>query len=359
MSRRYRPVGLLCLILAFVSLLGYLWPAEKADPPVRVLLPNAGGPVVFNHAEHVATGIDCLACHHTSKPAPRSAGSEVRASNVSLAENRQAGTKIRIPACGKCHGVKVDDKFSHGHIVELEDYAGACISCHHPMPMADRWGHKKHVSEYGVGCRDCHHKEKENIEQKPESCATCHFSGTSQRNRLDRNVFPGLADAVHARCASCHQDRFGQAFAKSGKENGDKANAGKDAGQKHPPLSECLFCHGPTSVTASQKAAKNTEQASQQHQARAKLDKSATGIGRNPDIMRENCSSCHAESLEKLVPGRMDAFHRLCMGCHEKQGKGPYKAEAFAGPPTADPNLGRPVSGKPGSESCIQCHTGK
>lgn len=44
---------------------------------------------------------------------------------------------------------------------------------------------------------------------------------------------------------------------------------------------------------------------------------------------------CHVKKTpDKLIPGRMDAFHGQCMGCHEKLGKGPF-----------------------GKDKCAQCHT--
>ena len=52
--------------------------------------------------------------------------------------------------------------------------------------------------------------------------------------------------------------------------------------------------------------------------------------------MFTNCAVCHDKPAQKLVPGAMDAYHKQCMGCHEKLGKGPY-----------------------GKKACTQCHTGK
>jgi formate-dependent nitrite reductase cytochrome c552 subunit len=44
---------------------------------------------------------------------------------------------------------------------------------------------------------------------------------------------------------------------------------------------------------------------------------------RNP----ADCSDCHDKPNEKLVPTEKEAFHGQCMGCHEKQGKGPWRAD--------------------------------
>jgi hypothetical protein len=52
-----------------------------------------------------------------------------------------------------------------------------------------------------------------------------------------------------------------------------------------------------------------------------------TGVADGP------CSSCHGETIEQLIPTRMNAFHRGCMGCHEGMGSGPH-----------------------GDDSCNRCH---
>ena len=54
------------VLLAVVAAAGYLVPAGEEEQPVRVLLPNKGGKVVFEHRAHAeAYGIECDTCHHT------------------------------------------------------------------------------------------------------------------------------------------------------------------------------------------------------------------------------------------------------------------------------------------------------
>ncbi|MBO6002800.1 MAG: cytochrome c3 family protein, partial [Mailhella sp.] len=44
---------------------GYVLPWETAgSQPQKSLLQNSGGPVVFEHEKHVATGAQCIDCHH-------------------------------------------------------------------------------------------------------------------------------------------------------------------------------------------------------------------------------------------------------------------------------------------------------
>ena len=165
----------------------------------------------------------------------------------------------------------------------------SCATCHHYELGAKKWGHKKHQEEYGVDCRECHHKNTD-IEPEPQNCADCHDSGAPTGQKAEKGTPPDLADAVHARCVTCHEEMF----------------AAKAKG--------CAQCHSQTAV-------------------RDILPKQGL-VKLNP--MFTNCAVCHGLPAEKLIPGRMDAYHKLCMGCHEKLKKGPY-----------------------GKQQCAQCHTSK
>ena len=52
MQKRYIPIALLTAVLAAVAVVGYVLPEPHEAVPERVLLDNAGGPVVFQHADH-------------------------------------------------------------------------------------------------------------------------------------------------------------------------------------------------------------------------------------------------------------------------------------------------------------------
>ena len=82
-----------------------------------------------------------------------------------------------------------------------------------------------------------------------------------------------LKNAVHTRCASCHEDAF-----------------------KKDDMSSCATCH--------------TATASRDLQMQGRLPKSAL----------VPCSTCHETEPSRLVPGVMSAYHGLCISCHEKQG---------------------------------------
>ncbi len=138
----------------------------------------------------------------------------------------------------------------------------SCLSCHHTEFGALKWNHDKHLQYTGDDCQTCHHDPK--IEPKPHKCSACHpGSGVKKR--------PDLAVAAHAKCSSCHEDAFS------------------------PDMKGCSMCH-------------------------AKKDmKTFTGTF-------TPCSSCHTDTDKEIIPTRTNAFHKQCMDCHQREGKGPYKS---------------------------------
>lgn len=268
MQKRYLPATVLAVILAAVGIGGYLAPLmaqQDAKPsPQRVLMPNTGGTVVFEHNKHAALpGMTCLTCHHDSRipdPAPAD-----------------------VLSCAKCHGQPFDEAFRTQHTSTFD--AATCATCHHYELAKKDWGHARHAEELGLDCRDCHHKD-DTIEPEPMSCASCHEEGKAPtRKKAKIGTAPNLADAVHARCASCHEDMFAR-----------KAQG-------------CASCH---ELKAMRKA--------------PATDKVSP--------LYADCATCHETGAAKLVPGRMDAMHGQCMGCHQKLGKGPFE-----------------------KSQCAQCHT--
>ena len=74
--------------MAVVAVVGYTHDTV-GKTPVRLLLENAGGRVVFDHRRHAEDyKVACEACHHES------------------AEARE-----NVQPCGACHGVDFDGSF--------------------------------------------------------------------------------------------------------------------------------------------------------------------------------------------------------------------------------------------------------
>jgi len=145
-----------------------------------------------------------------------------------------------------------------------------CISCHHPSAALSNFSHENHADDYTEqDCQACHHDES--IEAEPQACSDCHKEEATAE-------VPSLKEANHVRCADCHEDMY---------QEGIKG---------------CQNCH-------------TREMASNQ----------------TPDP--QPCSTCHDEPIDQIIPTTTAAFHGQCMGCHEKQGSGPF-----------------------GDDACYQCH---
>lgn len=272
LQKRYLPVTIVVVVLAVLGIGGYavplLMPQAAPVSPQRILLPNAGGAVVFDHNAHAALpDMRCSTCHHDSlTPQPDPAA---------------------VRSCAQCHGQTFDAAFRKEHVTRYDPEA--CVTCHHYELARKKWGHKRHARELGLDCRDCHHKDT-GIEPEPQNCADCHEAGAAPtRKPAEAGTPPNLGDAVHARCVTCHEDLFAK------KVNG------------------CASCHDVKPMRE------------QPAEARSKVSP-----------LYADCVVCHEAGGDKLLLGRMDAFHKQCMGCHESAGKGPFK-----------------------KGQCAQCHTSK
>ncbi len=251
-EKRLLPVAVVTVVLAVFAAAGYLLPEDTKAVPERIAIINSGGPVVFEHQKHVKLEKDCATCHHDMAP----------------------GQKAPL-ACKSCHGVELDKDFVKAH--QKAYPAEACAVCHHYRPGKADWGHAAHGEQFGVECTSCHHEDK-SIEETPSNCADCHEAGAApSRQKAEAGTPPSFADAVHARCAACHEEWFG-------------ANAARNC-------SRCHFDKAPESIPEG-----------------ARLHKGAEF---------KDCASCHGEGVDKLIPSRMEAQHRSCMECHEKAKKGP------------------------------------
>lgn len=259
----------LCLLL--VAIAGYILPEQDEPVTKRILLENVGGGVVFDHEVHVDSyGLDCVDCHHELEI-------------LSEADDTEIFSPNQVLECGVCHGVdfgegdeKVRETFAANHVGDFPD-PYACVTCHHLEYETIDWGHDMHVEDFGLDCLSCHHDT--DIEDLPQNCANCHDAETS---------YTSLKDAVHMRCVDCHFDKW---------EIG---------------IEGCADCHIPVET----------------------LEIYADEGFYMPSAPYATCQTCHeAIPTSELIPARMEAFHTLCMDCHEMMG-GPYT-----------------------QEQCKQCHT--
>ncbi len=261
LQKRYISIIAASSIAIVFAIVGFFMPAEEVQKvPVRLLLDNPGGAVVFDHKVHVEKyDLSCEVCHHELAPTP--------ASNIA---------DVEVLDCGACHGVNFDEKFIAEH-QDLENGPFSntmqCATCHHIEFTKTDWGHDMHSEDMMLDCTSCHHEDTD-IEPEPQNCANCHFTGYLPAD----DPMPSLKNAVHTRCMDCHQDYY-------------------DEG-----LNGCASCHydEPTQNIIE----KNPD------------------FEFNADQM--TCMACHEDlPANELIPGRMDAFHNSCTSCHVEVKKGP------------------------------------
>lgn len=179
MNKRYVPVVGLTVVLAVLALVGYLRPAAKAAVPVRILLQNPGGAVVFDHLGHERADMKCVQCHHASK--------------VSTTE---------VP-CSVCHPGEFDETFKREHMHWFEGRA-ACATCHHLEWDRPVYSHEIHIDLTGGDCSVCHHDPA--VGGAPQACRNCH-------DETPEAGMPILKEAAHTRCRSCHEEDYDQELA--------------------------------------------------------------------------------------------------------------------------------------------------
>jgi len=275
-----------CVLMGIISVIAYLYPVKEEVIPTRVLLESIYGKVVFDHKVHADQyGLDCETCHHESLSAIDDliacgvchnsipSNEQIKILSENIIQNSTAEELAAEVTFGE-ETMKKPLKIAPYHDTAVVTDFAACLTCHHLEFTPKDWGHDAHVEEFGLDCESCHHEDKD-IEPEPMNCNECHFEGTGVT----------LRDAVHPKCAECHQEWF-------------------DEG-----IESCVQCHDRLDTR--------------------KIYKEKGSFKMNPTY--ETCSSCHGDvEPNTLVPNRMQAFHLLCMGCHESMGVGPYKDDQCA-----------------------------
>ncbi len=101
----------LWIILLVVGAICFLAsPAVTPDPPVRIMLKNMAGKVLFDHKAHTAVegyGLACVDCHHTT-----------------------ASNDPRPDGCGECHKAESRTVKDQVVIKRLDAFHQQCEKCH-------------------------------------------------------------------------------------------------------------------------------------------------------------------------------------------------------------------------------------
>lgn len=282
MRRRRFLVLAVAAALLLLGIVGYWIPLKPEITPKRIFFASTGGPVVFQHAEHARKrNIPCQRCHHDQKARADVEG--CMKCHTTLPGVEPVHRRGDVQACGKCHNVTFDERFKALHRSSFSP--GSCTICHHQELLTKYWGHERHPELTEIGCQDCHHKDTA-LDAKPRNCAVCHTGGDPRKMPREENAPPSLKDAVHKRCNACHKDVF---------------QTGVDA---------CRYCHTPI----------NTHE--------LPIGKGGPAL---PDRRYTDCAVCHGSTFDRLPTGNGDAYHGMCMGCHEQMKKGPYGKDSCSG----------------------------
>lgn len=205
MHKRYLPIAVVTGLLCVVALAGYVIPSAPEGPPVRTLLDNKGGKVIFTHASHTETmADDCGLCHHYT------------------------GDIQTPPKCSTCHVKKFDETFKTTHQSTMDEKV--CRSCHHAESDIAPFSHADHIDEYvPEDCQACHHDPS--IEPVAQACSHCH-------DQPGDATMPSLMKASHTRCMDCHDDFFTE-----GAEGCQKCHARNPAEKTIAKPRKCSTCH--------------------------------------------------------------------------------------------------------------------
>ncbi|MDR2891639.1 MAG: cytochrome c family protein [Deltaproteobacteria bacterium] len=273
MPKRYLPLIVVLGIAALASVVGLALAPAEPELPNHILMPNAGGRVAFNHAQHAEDyAVACETCHH---------------------ENAEA--RVDPKSCGSCHGVAFDKEFAAAHQDTFKDDPQACLTCHHTEFTGTSWDrdmHDMHAENMvgPEGCQTCHHDES--IEPEPMACSSCHETIEKGQPVPPADSTPPLyRDAVHSVCADCHA-------------HSDSFAPGVEG------LQGCADCHEAT-------------------EARAEfLESGKTELTPEEIAALSSCAACHYDpAVDEVMRGRLDAFHGQCGSCHAQVGKGPSTEE--------------------------------
>lgn len=261
MPKRYIPLFLVLGTALIFIVFGLVKSSPAPATPVKTVLANQAGRVVFNHRMHAEDyGVQCEQCHHenaAARPDPK--------------------------PCASCHGQDIDETFVKTHQNSFAGDPQACLTCHHRelTPKWDKEMHERHAEMYTDSCQSCHHDSS--IEPEPTSCSSCHET-IEKGKALPEDPEPILfRDAVHQRCFSCHEP------------------------EKPTPTDDgCAFCH---------ELVVTRDNFVQSGKKELIAEESA---------LFPRCAACHyTQAVNELIPGRMPAYHKQCGDCHADMNAGP------------------------------------
>lgn len=205
-KNRYTALFIVLGLAAACVGIGLIATPPTPTQPVKLLMPNAGGRVIFNHRQHAEDyGASCSTCHHTRIIATAWDRDMHDLHAESMTESCQdchhdAGIEPEPMSCysSGCHkrllpDGKVDTKSKT--IPARDAVHRRCYSCH---------AHEDVFNDGLAGCASCH-----DLETPPDdratyvTCASCHTQPPLA------GVLPDRMETYHKQCGDCHSEMNG------------------------------------------------------------------------------------------------------------------------------------------------------
>ncbi|MCP4688237.1 MAG: cytochrome c3 family protein [Desulfobacterales bacterium] len=121
---------IMAIVLFVVGVLCYAaFPAKSPENPVRLMLTNAAGNILFDHKMHTSDegyGLSCTDCHHDYEEEEGSAPE----------------------ACGECHEPEPDEDDDTAAMKRKDAFHTQCIGCHEDIGAGPSTGSE--------ACAQCH-----------------------------------------------------------------------------------------------------------------------------------------------------------------------------------------------------------
>jgi len=278
-------IGLLLMALA-------AGPGGERSP---VIYPEQSVPLLFDHAQHLKDGADCLTCHESANSSAR-------------AEDRNVPGH---PQCEQCHDIvaAADGKPA--------DPRSDCQACHPGFDQTVRPA----PAQLLFPAANLRFTHQAHVSRKVE-CATCH-EGVPRASLATRSELPKMATCLKCHdgrtaastCVTCHPSEPGGGRLRQSFASGVlRPAAGNPLGLDHGPRYE--FTHGP-------RAAQDRATCLSCH-AQAECEQCHDGTQKPLSVHPNDFITTHPLAVRGNLMG-CESCHRaqsFCAACHERVGIG-------------------------------------
>jgi hypothetical protein len=325
-----RPWIIACgLFAAFAFVAACTAETGPGSRPFRPDLPQ------FDHAGHLARGVDCSDCH----------GGEEQAWSA----------MPTLETCNQCHEELDADKPPEKRATHSFDAQGAGKWSHASKLGAEvKFDHKHHGTVVSGDCAACHDAVAKSTyvaadaRMSMAACMECHATRAPEKNE----------------CATCHKEIRADRAPPSHRGNWRRAHGKLAAfGELDPLPADCGMCHKPADCDTCHKNEPPQNHTNhfrlRGHAASASLDRDGCTVCHTTD----SCVQCHQTTKPRNHTGAWGApFDRHCDSCHlpatgfDDQGCN----VCHAGAPSHASSPPRPLNAPhltTNPDDCRACHT--